>query len=262
MLHDNHLRLSLTLDDNNATTIQANIVKLIEAVLYAKNNESLTIDKISESIRQMFNLEFEQNELIKAINKSRSSDFIRIDNQDPIYHLYRLTPKRYEIVKSKISFSEVDRLLKEFIDYSQRDINFIDFKELILNFLYQAFSSDVRIIQCLMNGEYSGIINNAANSEAFSNEEKALINSFLNWPNRNKDKFVYNSVSCGYEYCMLSLKKDNSFKYIFSGKVFYLDSNVIFRLMGLNKAERRNTMQVFIEKCNNVGIKIYEFYKG
>jgi hypothetical protein len=56
---------------------------------------------------------------------------------------------------------------------------------------------------------------------------------------------------------MLTVKKDtSSFSSIFNGKEFYLDSNIIFRLAGFNKVERQVSMDAFIRKCVDSGIKI------
>lgn len=44
---------------------------------------------------------------------------------------------------------------------------------------------------------------------------------------------------------------------IFNGKRFYLDTNIIFRMAGINKDERRIVIKSFVDKCNEVGIKLF-----
>ena len=56
---------------------------------------------------------------------------------------------------------------------------------------------------------------------------------------------------------MLTVKKDfSSYRDIFRGKSFYLDSNVIFRLAGINNEERKIVTSAFIDKCLEEGITV------
>lgn len=94
-------------------------------------------------------------------------------------------------------------------------------------------------------------------AKEFSSDEAALINEFLNWDYKPKNEFILNLISSCFDYCMLTVKKDNnSYVNVFSGKIFYLDSNIIFRLAGFNKVERQNVMNSFINKCKEANIKI------
>ena len=40
------------------------------------------------------------------------------------------------------------------------------------------------------------------------------------------------------------------------GKKFYIDANVIYRLMGINNESRRKAMKEFVEKCRETGIEL------
>ena len=94
-------------------------------------------------------------------------------------------------------------------------------------------------------------------SEEFTPDEAKIINAFLNWNYVPKNEFVLNLISSCFDYCMLTVKKDtSSFSSIFNGKEFYLDSNIIFRLAGFNKVERQVSMDAFIRKCVDSGIRI------
>ena len=46
---------------------------------------------------------------------------------------------------------------------------------------------------------------------------------------------LYEIVSFAVDYCRLTVKKDKAnFATFLKGKTFYLDTNIIFRMMGLN----------------------------
>ena len=55
----------------------------------------------------------------------------------------------------------------------------------------------------------------------------------------------------------MTVKKDKTvFASIFKGKEFYLDANIIFRLAGFNKTERKDAVTAFLSKCRECGVKI------
>ena len=90
-----------------------------------------------------------------------------------------------------------------------------------------------------------------------SNEEITIINQFITWNNPQKDALIYSVVSTCYEYCMLTIKKDSILsKELFSGKRFYLDANIIFRMAGINNKERETVTKGFVAHCKQAGIKL------
>jgi hypothetical protein len=57
---------------------------------------------------------------------------------------------------------------------------------------------------------------------------------------------------------MLTTKQDNLLSQrVFSGKKFILDTNIIFRMVGINGEERKFATDIFIKKCREVGIELY-----
>lgn len=257
MLQENYLRLAMVLNDNNAKTVNTNIVKILKTVVFTINNTPLTINKIAEIINEMYGLEFTQGEILNALKRNKPEGIECVVCGDPVYNTYRLTPEEYKKIEDKLSIKPLDTILEQFLE-SDKSISlpFDEIKDLIFDFLYNAFSTDVETIKALLGKNFSDVLSNGI-FDNMENEQKLIINSFLNWNNSDKNKFVYNAISCGFEYCMLGLKKDNnSFSNIFRGKVFYLDSNIVFRLMGLNKDERKNVITAFIKRCIEVGIEI------
>ncbi len=257
MLQENYLRLALVLNDNNAKTVNTNIVKILKMVIFTRDNLPLTISQIADHINQMYGLEFTHGELLNAIKKNKFEGIECVVCDDPVYSTYRLTPDEYCKIRDKLSVKPLDNIVKQFIESeSSISVPFEEIKDLIFNFLYYAFSTDVETINSLLGRNYSEVLSNEI-FDTLESDKKLIINSFLNWDNTEKNKFVYNAISCGFEYCMLGFKKDNSsFSNIFKGKVFYLDSNIVFRLMGLNRDERKNVIIAFIKKCLEVGIII------
>lgn len=80
-----------------------------------------------------------------------------------------------------------------------------------------------------------------------------MINGFFKYESAEKDKLIFDIVSLSLEYCLLASPKELNKRQI-SNKIFFLDSNVIYRAIGLNGEERKNLTLQFIKRCNDYGI--------
>jgi len=149
-------------------------------------------------------------------------------------------------------------LIEQFLSENQ-DEDFIPcnaLKEVIYRFLYQGFNSDIQTVLSLMN-YHSEIKEWDLSEKGFTDKETVSLNAFLNWQNTEKNELLFKYVSFCYEYCVMTVKKDKTaFASIFQGKEFYLDANVIFRLAGFNKAERKDAVTAFLNKCRECGVNI------
>ena len=87
--------------------------------------------------------------------------------------------------------------------------------------------------------------------------EKKILNAFIYWDNLDKNRCVYQLISCCFDYCMMTVRKDKTvYQTIFNQKKFYLDTNIVFRLMGLNNEKRKLVIDAFILKCKETGVEI------
>lgn len=260
MIQNNYMRLALILESGNAVTISTNIYKLIKGTLYFEDKE-MNAFEISSELQKLFSLEYTPEELLKVLKQKNFDGLISCDNYQPdgLTKRYMLTPEEYNKFKNKqyeFYFDEVIQAFQNFLfkKYSNKKYEDEDLKNIIQNFLYNVFCEDSNTIKQLINTG-NDLLNTPISK--LNNDEKKIINDFLNWDNDEKNQFLYRSVSCGIDYCMLSLKKDvKTFSHIFKGKIFYLDTNIIFRLLGVNSLERQKLTKTFIKKCQSVGISI------
>lgn len=249
------LRLSFILSDNQATTFKSNLKKIVKLVLADCYPNSMSSYEISSVIRENYSLDFLYKEIENSLNKDKS--VICNKNKDSGIKTYRLIPEEYQKFAVKEQ-SVLDSLLSEFLIISKAndEVTFEKCKEIILRFFYYTFNNDVQTLLLLINRK-TNESRNYCDEDKFNCEEATLINDFLNWNNREKNELILNLISSCYDYCMLTVKKDDrSYESVFNKKTFYLDSNVIFRLAGFNKKERQDVMKAFIDKCELAGIKI------
>lgn len=258
MKEQDYLRLAIILSDSQASTFKTNLLKIVKLVLFDSYGSGMIIRDISNCIQQKYGLEFTDEEILNSIKKDRKCGVVlKNDSDDPVYREYELTPEEYNKIYCKENENYLEKIVIEFLKDNKdiSDFSVDEYQDLILRYFYKAFNSDAQIIHSLINQDT--ITTQDTLESSFTDLEREHINAFLNWDNAKKNTFVFNVISCCYEYCMMTIKKDNnSFKDIFRGKIFYLDSNIIFRLIGLNKNERQQVMLSFINKCEEAGIEL------
>lgn len=241
-------RLSFILQDNSETTNNASLRKIIEEVLF-NNRSEMEIDEIREVIFKNFELEFTNDEISSALNLSKNKHIIETEGK------YILSANYIsELAKGMTVEEKLKGLIKEFKNNLNIEKEENELYLLLSKYIFHCFNSGKQDILALVNG----IKTNEDIEFSASEEEKHIINDFLNWDNDNKNKFIYNVISYSYVYCSLTTKKNSLLsKTIFSNKEFYLDANIIFRLAGLNKEDRQKTITSFKNKCEELNIKLF-----
>lgn len=95
-------------------------------------------------------------------------------------------------------------------------------------------------------------------STNFTIKEREIINDFLNWDNDYKNKSIFDIVSYSIEYCLLVSNNKNSFQLQYlKNKSFYLDTNIIYRALGINGETRKKRTETFLRRCSETNIKLF-----
>ena len=246
------LRLAMILENQGATTRDRYICKFVEYVLFDSEKSELSSLEICTCIKNRFQLEFDLTEIEAAVKKRG------IGRLEETQGYYRLTPKVANQLSSQKS--SLDQLRSYLTLFSQDRPNFDIEATLMLvqKYLYFCFNSNASNLLSLI-GENPKHIDSTTFTAEFnpSQEEIDIINDFIHWENAEKNKFMYSVVSSCYEYCLITANKSPTIsKSIFRGKKFFLDTNIIFRIAGFNKDERRFVSKVFVEKCREVGVAL------
>ena len=242
----------MILENQGATTRDRYICKFVEYVLFDSEKSELSSLEICTCIKNRFQLEFDLTEIEAAVKKRG------IGRLEETQGYYRLTPKVANQLSSQKS--SLDQLRNYLTLFSQDRPN-VDIEAtlmLVQKYLYFCFNSNASNLLSLI-GENPKHIDSTTFTAEFnpSQEEIDIINDFIHWENAEKNKFMYSVVSSCYEYCLITANKSPTIsKSIFRGKKFFLDTNIIFRIAGFNKDERRFVSKVFVEKCREVGVAL------
>lgn len=247
------LRLSLILNDNQAATFKSKLQRLVVEVLREHYGAGMTIQEIVTSLNDDFSLEFTADEIADIIKSDDKNFVLKHQETDQILNKYDLSISSYSKASERSEGISLTQLINEFLSEKQQDLSVQQAEDLILRFLFFEFNEDTENLLNYMNKSASFAIPN----DNFSDDEKIFIDSFLTWDNYNKNKFIFNALSSSIDYCMITAQRDTRLiKNMFFNKTFYLDTNMIFRLAGINKQERQLNAVAFIKKCNEVNITI------
>lgn len=243
----------MILENQGETTRNKYICKLTECVIFDSENGSLSSLEIYKCIRNRFQLEFDIQEIEKAIAK-RGKNRIKIVNKK-----YMLSAKVNDQLSTQISAEEkLKKYVNDYIEQVQ-DIDANQLLSLIQKYLYYCFNSNAKNFNSIIGIDFkANVEEDVINKFKPTPGEIDLINGFMLWNNPEKDKLLYSIVASCYEYCLITTNKNPVIsKSIFKGKKFFLDTNIIFRIAGINQDDRMFVTKNFIEKCREVGVSLY-----
>lgn len=250
MTKEDLFRLGCISIDATSSNLKGSIRRLVYSVFYETNNMQLTIPELITKIQDRYSLEFSSKELEESLDGDKNLDRYE-DGEDS---KFRLSIKKYEKISTTDNSYSLPQILKLYYEKNsiQKDITYI--VELITNYIYQVFSKNINSLLSLINKDINSI---SYEDHEYDNDEKTIINDFLNWDNKDKDIAIYNTISYCVDYCMMTVKKDsNAFSSLFSGKKFYLDANVVLRLIGFNNLDRQQVLESFIKRCKACKIEL------
>lgn len=254
--HKNQLfRLATVLyaDNNYEVTPKTIHRKIIESSLLDNDNKQMTIHEIIDYIGENYHFTFDEEEIKSIINNPKETGF-SVGKDKAFEYLICLTEQRKQTLISKVNKQNIDYFIEEFIKLNENTNELIDAKGLLYKFLYDLINTNISGFSKLLNSKkvLTELIN--VEQSQFNELEREVINSFLSWDNDGKNKAIFDIASYGIEYCLITNNAENSIHLSsLKNKVFYLDTNVIFRALGINGENRQKRTLSFLSKFNDAG---------
>jgi len=248
--YQNHLfRLATVLYADNNYDVKINTVhkKIIESVLLECGKKEFSINQIIDFSQSNYKIIFDENSILNVINSQKGEDFFINRKNNDTY--VSLSEKRKLTLNTKINNKTIDYFISEFVKNNEKLTKNIDTKSIIYKFLYEVFNSNTKSFQKLIENKIiSDVIN--LGSANYTEIEKEIINNFLLWDNSDKNKTIFDIASYALEYCMLTNNKSASSIQLenLKNKTFYLDTNIIYRVLGINGKDRKNRSTTFLKK--------------
>ena len=226
--------------------------RVIDDALYSCGKSSITITELIVYINREYGLLYSVDEIKDIVIKGRDADqkyYCYVTNDDTTISL----TGEY---KNKLSLVCGQKTLYEYIDEYLMPLDIEDVKkesskDLILRFLYEVFTNNLEGYKLILQEKIDSI---GIKNNSYTDKEKEIINNFLTWPDDGKDKAIYDLAGYSLEYCMMTNQKNTSLNVQnLKGKSFYIDTNVIYRALGLNSDNLKIRTHLFLSKFKEVG---------
>lgn len=242
--------------DNNYEVSPKTIYrKVIESVFLECGEREYSVHQIIDFIEAQYSIIFDED-TVRDVVSGHENTFLRNCRSGELFVC--LSEKRKQTLQSKINNKTIDFFITEFQNKYAEHVDNIDSKVVLYKFLYEVFSTNISSFQKLIDNKknLSDVIN--LENSSYSEEERKIINSFLQWENFEKNKAVFNIASYALEYCMLTNKSGKSLIHLdnLKSKSFYLDTNIIYRALGINGEDRQKRSRTFLRKFSDSGEKI------
>lgn len=248
------IRNCFLFDANVKLTQQKYILDIIKSRLFYLSPIGMNLEEIYEYLKTSVQIEFTFDEILEALASDRRMN-IELNN-----NIYSLTSKGFnEVIKAK-NENKLSTYIKIFIaDNNITDMNYETIRELILQFIYDKFNQNITALYQIIDSK----VDFERDHNTYNEQEKIIINRFLNWDNEEKNKCVYNIINKAYDYCCMTTNNYNNCGINLSEWNFYFDSNVFFRLAGFSSKPGRDLLHRFVEVARklNLHLKFTNFTK-
>ena len=224
--------------------------KLIEnALLDLNKDEYVNILELSQYINDKYQITILAEEIWRIVTNSKFKDIVfHCYKQDSDDSLVCLTKERKERISS-CKVLHIDDFINQYVEANHLPSE--KTKELIYKFLFGVFTLNTENFKRLIDNE---ILELCDADNLYDDKEREIVNGFLNWNKPDKNKAIFNVASFALEYCMLTNNNNTSITIeSLRNKVFYLDTNIIFRALGINGDLRKSRTITILNKFQQVG---------
>lgn len=241
----NVFRMSATLFANNNYQISPVQLhrKVIEDALFVLNNEDgVTLGVLSDYIEKEYFFDFDESELHKVLHDSKFNHIFEWRSATEADTRYMLKKERRETLKQRET-KTLNDYISEYLalkGLSSSNTN------AIYQYLYGVFTTNVDSFRRMLEAK-----DVKALTAQYTPEEKEfdVINGFLDWDNEQKNIAIFNLASYALEFCLLTSKKGSNLKLeSLKHKTFYLDTNILYRALGINGEDRKLRTLSFLRK--------------
>lgn len=236
------------LDDTDGTKFNKVLVSIICDYIYQRDNERTPLDDCYRYITGEIGISTTKDHLKNII---ANVDYVLTE---PINHdiLLHLQVDVYDKLCHSSDASSVEFHAREFL---RREALPLTSADNLVNMIHQSIYENIQ-------GIASGNVKNLLAEEIkgkFPVEEIILFNKFLDYENRSKDNAIFKLFYKALEFAIVTSGTgvQDFAANIFKGKVYLLDTNVIFRMMGINGIQERANVEELISACLHQGVEFH-----
>ncbi|MEY8868006.1 hypothetical protein AB9K24_00765 [Meridianimaribacter flavus] len=242
----NLLRLACLIQDRDNQDFKRVVLSIIFELIYENNNVDLKADELYSATIAKSKEPIERDFFDNLITNSKSFELTNTDTEP----LVKLTSTKFDEVEKNISEFSIEPSIEEFLKNKKYDLSN---KDVIIKILYQSIYENIYAF----NPSNTETLVPDVIKENFSQNELDIFNEFLEFDDPQKNRRLYNQFVKAIEFAILTSGKGvKSFtEQIYTDKTYLLDTNIIFRMLGVGGTERLETILKLIESCIKQGVK-------
>lgn len=236
------------MDDDAITTNSRYLVEFCKIVIFQNGYLGLSSLEICAKINELVLFTYTEEEIEHILDCN--GDVFECEEG-----IYTITSE----ASNEISKREKDFLLRQYVDLfcdtkykDDEDVDRNALCGLVTKYIFEKFQQSIDQISSILDSTKETKLEY---SDKYTDEESSFLNSFLTWDNEAKNKMIYDLIVKSYDFCTINCIEVNTFD--FKDFHFYLDANIIMRLLGINNAYRQDAIKHFVDKCKQEKIKLH-----
>ena len=250
------LAAAIYLESNDVVSDAEIQLQIIKCMFVATGNDYLTKSEIISKLLEIYKYHISEDEVDNILRKTKGVfQAITKDDEKAVC----LTQSAYSECE-EAQKNNIDSFIDAFI--TEKEIaNPEKCKSAIHVYLYELTTTNINSYRVLLAGKDGTQFSSSELSvdvSCLSDAEKQLVHDFLAWDNIAKNAALGNLVYCCLEYCLLinGDSPNSLLKGFIRRREIYLDTNVIFRALGINGVSRQNVVTTFLRKCKQAKLKL------
>lgn len=232
------------------------LLSMIENAFLDSHNQPMEKDQLLSKVLTSYNVIITEAEFDSIIEKNSLVFDLETEGSTVFYTL----KESVLIELQDRSSRNIEYYIDSYIEINQCSNSI---KEVIYKFLYQLTTTNIVSYQKMLGDENGIEIKTdsliSVEPSAFTDYEREIISGFLSWENEEKNIVLTNIVLCCLEYCLV-ISGDRTNELVIDHlkeRYVYLDTNILFRALGINGIHRKDVVLAFLSKCNQANMRLF-----
>lgn len=240
------LRLACLIQDRDNQDFKRVVLSIVFELLYENSNIDLKADELFKATISKCKEPIDRDFFDGLITNSKSFEITNTEDEPFV----KLTTDKFSEVEKSISEFSIEPSIDTFLSLNSLDEKF---KQSIIDILYQSIYENIYAF----NPSNTKTLVPDIVQKCFSQEELNIFNAFLEHDDPHKNRRLYNQFVKAIEFAILTSGKGvkKFTNQIYTDKTYILDTNIIFRLLGVGGKERQETILSLLESCIEQGVK-------
>lgn len=250
------LAASIYSETNNLYSEFEAQLQVIKCIFVSCGNREMKSEEVIVELLNLYKYHISEDEFLDIVNRAKNTFVVvKVDKDDA----FRLTEKAYSQVAESQRYG-IDFYIDKYIEEICAQ-NIEECKDAIHQYLYELTTTNINSYKVLLHGNEGIDFSDrelSVSIDYLPDDQKQIVQGFLDWDNEEKNISLLNVVYCCLEYCLLvnGDAPNKLLQNVIRKREIYLDTNMIFRALGINGVSRKKMIEAFLSKCRQANIKI------